>query len=184
MEQSLHQLQSDLQINDSHGRLSGGYLAYIKSKHSINKKEEGDINSIREEWNLNYECSQFEIPLNADNHSRTLNFNHSKKHTSLPVSLSESESVSERKDDAEDAIEVVTAPNTHSNLMFDSPNLILFDNFVMDNSSDCSVDFGQYVPSGVKQDTLKKQFNGNNEEKYFIKKVRKCCCVQTHQNNV
>jgi hypothetical protein len=198
MEQSLHQLQSDLKINDSHDRLSGGYLAYIKSKYSINnKKDEGDINSIRDEWKVNYECSQFEHPSNADDHSRKLNLNHSnhsdhsKKHASLPVSQSQShshsqsdsvsESVSERKDDAEDAIEVVNAPNTYSDSMFDSPNLILFDNFVVDNSREGSVDYGQYVPSGVKQNKLKKQLDNIIREKSFIEKVRIYFSVKTNQ---
>ena len=191
MEQSLHQLQSDLQINNSHDRLSGGYLAYIKSKYSINnKKDEGDIHSIREEWKVNYKYSRFENPPNADNHSRTLNLNHSNhsmKHASLPVSQSpsqsqsESVSVSERKDDAEDAIEVVNAPNTYSDSIIGSPNLILFDNFVVDNSREGSVDYGQYVPSGFKQDNFKKQLNNNIEEKSFIKKVRIYCSVKTYQ---
>lgn len=194
MEQSLHQLQSDLQINNSHDRLSGGYLAYIKSKYSISsKKDGGDINSIREEWKVNYECSQFLNSPNADNHSRTLNFNHSNhsmKHVSLPVSQSqslsvphlesesESESVLERKDYAEDAIEVVNAPNTYSDSIIGSPNLILFDNFIVDNSREGSVDYGQYVPSGVKQDLFKKKLNNIIDEKSFIEKVRIYCCIK------
>ena len=138
MEQSLYQLQSELQIDHSHERHTGGYLSYIKSKYSIEDK--GDMDTIRKEWQSNFDCSQFR---NHDNDSTILH--HSKQQNSLSL----------MEIDPESALEVVLAPNTYSGSIYDSPNLILFDNFVVDGSRDCSVDFGQYVPSSrAKHSTL------------------------------
>lgn len=134
MEQSLYQLQSELQIDNSHAHHTGGYLSYIKSKYPIEDK--GDMNSIRKEWKLNFECSKFG---NHDNDSKKI-LHRSKQQTSLPF----------MENDPDSALEIVLAPNSCPGTIYDSPNLILFDNFVVDGTRDCSVDYGQYVPSKAK----------------------------------
>lgn len=145
MEQSLHQLQSELQIDHSDKRHTGGYLSYIKSKYPLEDK--GDMDSIRKEWQLNYECSQFR---NHDDDSKILH--DSRQQTSLSL----------MEVDPDSALEVVLAPNSYSGSIYDSPNIILFDNFVVDGSRDCSVDFGQYVPSRAKHSTLDIGKNGED----------------------
>ena len=146
MEQSLHQLQSELQIDHSHAHHTGGYLSYIKSKYPTEDK--GDIDSIRKEWKLNFECSQFG---NHDNHSKKI-LHHSKQQTSLPLT----------EVDPDSALEIVMAPNSSSGTIYDSPNLILFDNFVIDGTRDCSVDYGNYVPSNMKHLEAETGKNGEN----------------------
>ena len=145
MEQSLYQLQSELQIESSHERHSGGYLAYIKSKYQIEDK--GDTDSIRKEWQLNFDCSQFQ------NHGND---------SCLASNLKQQSSPPNEDVDSDEALEIVLVPNSRSDSKYDSPNLILFDNFIIDGSRDCSVDFGDYVPSGVKHSKLE----GRSNRKY------------------
>ena len=153
MQQSLYQLQSELQIDSSHERHRKGYLAYIKSKYPI--KDKGNIDSIRKEWQLNFDCSQ---NCNHDDNSRISNDSEQKSSFFL------------RDDCPEEVLEFVLAPESYSDSVHDFPNIILFDNFVVDGSRDCSVDFGQYIPTGVNNSRLEESSNGKDT---FVKGVRR-----------
>jgi hypothetical protein len=135
MEQTLHQLQSELCIAGTTETQSGSYLTYIKSRYQKEVADDSDIN--RSEWERDFELSRLmscdDLSCNKDNSG----------HTNL-VPTADNLSCS-------DQIEVALVGDSYSGFMFGSPSPILLDNFVVDASTSSIIDFGDYVPSGCKR---------------------------------
>ena len=134
MEQTLHQLQSELSILGTTETQSGSYLTYIKSRYQKEVTDNFDAN--RSEWQRDFELSRLmscdDIVCNKDSSLQS-------NLLPTPDNLN-----------CSDEIEVALVADSYSGSMFGSPNPILLDNFVVDASSSYNIDFGDYVPSGCK----------------------------------
>ena len=139
MEQSLHQLQQELSISDVPGQQSGGYLNYIRSKYT--KVDETDVAKLQEEWIREFVISQF-TPPNVCLGKMT-------KTASSDSHLLSSEILT--NDDCT-GNQVTLTVGLRSGLSIESPKPVLFDNFIENGSGD-EIDFGSYVPSGIRSDS-------------------------------
>jgi hypothetical protein len=133
MEQTLHQLQSELSIVGTTDQ-SGSYLTYIKSRYQ--KEVANDVDTNRSEWQRDFELSRLmscdDLFCNEANSG----------HTNL-VRTADNLSCG-------DQIEVALVGDSYSGFSFGSPSPILLDNFVVDASTSSTIDFGDYIPSGCK----------------------------------
>lgn len=137
MEQSLYQLRQELSISDVPGQQSGGYLNYIRSKYS--KVDEAEVAKLQKEWSREFEASQF-TPANICSGKIS-------KKTSVDPNLLSSEI---HTDDDCTENQVTLMAGLRSGLSTESPKPVLFDNFVENDSCGDEIDFGSYMPSGIR----------------------------------
>lgn len=134
MEQTLHQLQSELCIVGTTETQNGSYLTYIKSRYQKEVSDDFDANRI--EWQRDFDISKLischDLICNKD---KSANTNLSLTADNLSCT---------------DQMEVTLVGDSYSGSMFGSPSPILLDNYVVDASSSSIIDFGDYVPSGCK----------------------------------
>lgn len=153
MEQTYHQLQSELCIVGTTETQNGSYLNYIKSRYQKEVVDNFDANRI--EWQRDFDISKSiccnDLICDKD---KSVNTNISLTADNLSCS---------------DQIEVVLVGDSHSGSMFGSPSPILLDNFVVDASSSSVIDFGDYVPSGCKGSDDTASFNVPQNE---VRQVR------------
>lgn len=158
MEQTLHQLQSELCIVGTTETQSGSYLTYIKSRYQ--KEVANDFDTNRSEWQRDFELSRL---LSCD--GLICNKDNSVHKNLLPTADNLS---------CCDQIEVALVGDSYSGTMFGSPSPILLDNFVVDASTSSIIDFGDYIPSGCKGSDDTSPFTLQRNE---VRKVRSFCGI-------
>ena len=140
MEQSLRQLQQELSIFDVPGQQSGGYLNYIKAKYS--KVDDTDVAKLQEEWSREFELSHSTpVKVCLGKMTKTAN-SHS--------DLLSSEILT---DDDFTGNQVTLTAGLRSGLSIESPMPVLFDNFIENDSCGDEIDFGSYMPTGIRSDS-------------------------------